>query len=155
MILAHDIETRTSLLRIQVPVPYDDGVGISPMKLFQQSAQGDTLSIRPSVHWLSVRRQPADVADSNRMAVMMPAMCSDHLFRSAGLDRPIRWNDIVIPAAYPAERTMVTVNVCHSEGTARPVGGAVHNNQSYGSHRLLPSAPPAAPVISSSTSFTM
>ena len=128
MILAHHVEPRASLLRVQVPVSYDKGVRISPVKLFQQTSQGNALRFRSRVHWLSVRRQTAYVADAYRVPVVVLAMRPGHFFRPAGFDCPVRRDDVVVSAAYPAKGTVVAVDVRHSQGTARPVGGTVHDN---------------------------
>ena len=155
MILVHHIKTRARLLRFQVPMSHNQGIGISPVKLLQQLAQGSPLGIRPGVSRFSVYRQAADVTDSNRMTVMVLAMRSDFDFIPTRFDGSVCRNHIVIPTTFPSQRAMITVDVREAEGTARLVGGTVHDNQGNGSHRLLPSAPPAAPVINNSTSFTM
>ena len=71
----------------------------------------------------------------DRMAVMVLAMRSDALFRSSTLDGTVSRNHIVIPTASPTERTVVAVNIRHSQCAARLIGGAMHNNQSYSSHK--------------------
>ena len=155
MILVRHIKARTDLLRVQVPMSHNQGVGISPVKLLQQVAQGNALGIRPSVGRLSVLRQSADVTDSNRMPVMVLAMCPDHFFGPARFNSPVRRNDVMVTAAYPAQRAVVAVDVCHPKGTACPIGRTVHDNQCNGSHRPLAIAPPAAPVINNSMNLTM
>ena len=47
MILVRHIKARTDLLRVQVPMTHNQGVGISPAKLFQQVAK--------AMRWASVR----------------------------------------------------------------------------------------------------
>ena len=135
MILVRHIKARTDLLRVQVPMTHNQGVGISPAKPFQQVAQGNALGIRSGVSRLSVLRQSADVTDSNRMPVMVLAMCPDHFFGPARFNSPVRGNDVMITAAYPAQRAVVAVDVCHPKGTARPIGRTVHDNQCNGSHK--------------------
>ena len=154
-ILTYGIETRTIFLRIQVPMTDNKGTRIFLMQRLQQLAQGSPLGIRPSVHRLSVLRQPADITNPNRMPIVVLAVCPYHFFGSARFDGSVYRNHIVVPTAFPTQRAVITVNVRKVEGTARPIGGTVQNNQRDGSHRVLPSAPPAAPVISNSTSFTM
>ena len=137
MILVRHIKARTDLLRVQVPMTHNQGVGISPAKLFQQGTQGNALGIRSGVSRLSVLRQSADVTDSNRMPVMVLAMCPDHFFGPARFNSPVRGNDVMITAAYPAQRAVVAVDVCHPKGTARPIGRTVHDNQCNGSHKCI------------------
>lgn len=89
------------------------------------------------------------------MTIMLLAMRSDFGFSPSSLNGSVCRNHVVIPAAFPSQRTVITVNVRKAEGTARPIGGTVHDDKCDGSHKPLPSAPPAAPVISNSTSLTM
>ena len=153
-IFADHIEARTGFARIQISMAHNKGLGISLMKLFEQTKQGDTLGFRAGIGRLTFGGQASDVAYSNGVPVMALAVSPGHFFGSAGFDSPVRRDDVVIAASYPTERTMIAVNVCHPKGTARLVGGAVHDNQRDGSHRWVPSAPPAAPLMSNSMNLT-
>ena len=82
------------------------------------------------------------------------AMRPDHFFGSARFEDAVCGNHIMVAAAHPAERSVVAVDVRCPQGTARLVGRAVHDNQCDGSHKLLPSAPPAAPLMSNSMNLT-
>lgn len=154
-VFGYGIKARTSLAGTQVPMPYNQGLGISPMQVFEQTAQGKTLGFRPGVGRLTILGQSADITHPDGVPVMARAVRSHHFFGSASFDGPVRGNHIVVATTYPAERTMVAIDVCHSKGTARLVGGAVHDNQRDCSHKLLPSAPPAAPLMSNSMNLTM
>lgn len=89
------------------------------------------------------------------MTVMVLAMRTSFGFIPSCFDGSVCRNHVVIPTAFPAQRTVIAVDVFQAEGTARPIGGTVHDDKCDGSHKPLPSAPPAAPVISNSTSLTM
>ena len=153
-VFGNGIETRASLVRFQVPMPYNQGLRVSTMQVFEQTAQGMTLGFCPGVGWLTILGKSADITHPNGVPVMILAMCPYHFFRSARFNRSICGNHIVIATTYLTKRTVVAINVCHSEGTARFVGGAVHDNQRDSSHKLLPSAPPAAPLMSNSMNLT-
>lgn len=153
-ILAHGIEAWTGFARVQIPVPDDKGLGVSPVQIFEQATQGSPLRFSPRVRRHAVRRQTADVAHPYGMPVMTLAMRPGHFIRPARFDGAICRNDIMITTAQPAAQAMTAVNIRHPQGTARPVGGAVHDNQRDGSHRWVPSAPPAAPLMSNSMNLT-
>ena len=153
-VFGNGIETRASLVRFQIPMPHNQGLRISTMQIFEQTAQGKALGFCPGVGRLTILGKSADITHPDGVSVMVLAVCPYHFFRSARFDRSIRGNHIVIATTYPIERTVIAVNVCHSKGTARLVGRAVHDNQRDCSHKLLPSAPPAAPLMSNSMNLT-
>ena len=62
-------------------------------------------------------------------------MGADPFHRTSFLNGAVRRDDEVIPAAFPAERAVIAVDVRQAQGTARLVGGAVHDNQRNGSHK--------------------
>ena len=128
MILVYHIKTRTGLLRIQVPMTHNKGIGISPVKLLQQVAQGNALGIHPSVSRFPAGRQAADVTNSDRMTVMVLAMRSGFDFIPTRFDGSVCRNHIVIPTTFPSQRAMITVDVREAEGTARLVGGTVYDD---------------------------
>ena len=153
MEFTHNIKARTGLQRIQVSMPYDQGLGELPMQFTEQIVQGLPLGYRPGVHGsLAIAGESSDVAYPDTVPVVVPAV-GTHLFDgSAFLDRTIGRNDEVISASFPAERAMPAVDVRHPQGAALPVGRAMHDDQRDGSHPIKPlAAPPAAPVITSST----
>ena len=150
------METWTGFLRIQVMMAYNQCLGITLMQLFNQFSQRSLLCFRSGVfRRCSAIIQSAYVAYTYTVAVVVLAMCSNQLFRASGFYRSVCRNHIVVTTALPAQSTMVAVNVLRSQGTARLVGRAVHDNQRNRSHKPLPSAPPAAPVMSSSMMRTM
>ena len=107
------------------------------MQIAQQLSQRDPLRLRAGVaRCLAILGQPTHVGHADGVPVMVLAMCAHHLLRSSRLDSAVRRDHIVITAADPAERAMIAVDVRHAEGTARPVGGAVHDDQGDRPHRL-------------------
>lgn len=157
-ILGRRIEARTRLPRIQVPVPHDQGFGILPVQSLQQLPQRGPLFGCACVRRCpAVRSQSADVAHADAVPVVVSAMGSDALLLPSGLHGSVCGNHVVIPAARPAQRSVVAVDVLAAECASRPVGGAVHDDQCNASHHpsmLPPAAPPMAPVSSSSTKRT-
>lgn len=128
MKLVHYIKTWARLLRIQIPMPHNEGLGVLLVKLLQQISQSDTLGFRPCIHRLSVFGKTANVAHANGMSVMVSAMCPDLLFGPACFDGTVRRNHVVVSTAIPAQRTMVTVDVRQAELAARLIGGTVYDD---------------------------
>lgn len=105
---------------------------------------------------LAVSSQPSDITHPDRMNVMVSAVRADNSLRPSNLDSAVSRNHIVITATLPSQAAMIAVDVRHPQGTARLVGGAVHDNQSNGSHCQSETAiPPAAPEIINSNTLTM
>ena len=107
------------------------------MQLLQQTSQRTLLRIGPGVAGsLAVSGQPSHVGHPDGMPVMVPAVRPHHLLRSAHLNGAVGRYHVVVTATLPSQLTMIAVNVRHPQGTARPVGGAVHNDKSDATHRL-------------------
>ena len=117
---------------------------ITPMQILQQTSQRTLLCWGSGVAGsLDVSSQSTHVSHPDGVWVMVAilqqgiiAMRPYHRLRPTLLNRSVRRNHIVIPAAIPLPRTMISVNVRQAEGTARSVGGAVHDNQSDSPHRF-------------------
>ena len=108
------------------------------MQVLQQTSQRKLLSLRPCVAGsLAVGGKASYVCHSDGMGVVVLAVGTDFLFGAPRLDGAIRWNDIVVAAAAPSEQAMIAVDVRHPQRTARPVGGAMHDNKSNLSHKYL------------------
>ena len=123
--------------RIQVTMTHNQRFRIMLMQILQQTSQRNLLRLGPSVAGsTAVSSQSSHISHPDGVTVMVPAMRSHHLLRPARLNRSVRRNHVVVAAAYPAQRPMIAVDVLHAEGTARPVSGAVHNNQSDSPHRF-------------------
>ncbi len=121
------------------------------MQLTEQLSQCRLLRIGTGVAGsLAVTGKPSHICHVDGVTVMVSAMRPCHLFRSSNLDGPVRGNDIVVSATCPTVGTVVAVDVRHAEGTARPVGVAVHDDQRNCPHKLPPIMPPAALVKSNS-----
>lgn len=129
---------------------------ITPMQFGKQPFQRKLLSRRPGIHRsLAVGSQSPDITNTDRMTVMVTAMRTDDSLRSSDLDSPVSRDDIMIPTPLPTKAAMIAVYVRHSQGTARLVGGAVHDNQRNPSHgQRLAAIPPAAPEIINSRILT-
>lgn len=129
---------------------------ITPMQFGKQPFQRKLLSRRTSIHRsLAVGSQSPDITNTDRMTVMVTAMRTDDSLRSSDLDSPVSRDDIMIPTPLPTKAAMIAVYVRHSQGTARLVGGAVHDNQRNLPHgQRLAAIPPAAPEIINSRILT-
>ena len=138
MELSDNIEARTMwFFRIQIAMTCNQRLRITIMQILQQHPQRTFLCLSACVLWsLAVGSQAADIAHADTMAVVVLAMSTSHLLRSPMFNSPVGRNDIMIPATNPTKRTMIPVNVRHSNGTARPIGGAVHDDQCDNTHTL-------------------
>lgn len=144
--------------RIQIRMPYDQRSRVTNVKICQQLSQSHFLRLRACIlRSLPVCSQTTDVTDSNRVRIVSSAMCAYRLLRPARLNRSVSRNHIVVATAFPAQRTVITIHIHHPEGTARPIGRAMHNDQRYcpHDHNRLETAPPAAPVSTNSITRIM
>lgn len=123
--------------RLQVTMTHNQRLRITFMQILQQTVQRTLLCLGSGVAGsLAVMGKPTHVSHPDRVPVMVFAMRPHHLFRPSHLNGTIGRNHIVVAAAYPSQRTMIAVDVRHPQGTARPIGGAVHDNQGDCSHGL-------------------
>ena len=60
------------------------------------------------------------------MSVMVLAV-PPPLPQAARLNGAVSRNHVVVAAALPTQRTKIAVDVRHPKGTARPIGGAMHD----------------------------
>ena len=110
---------------------------ISLMQGFNNHSQRALLSLSASVLWsLAVGSEAADIANANRVAIVVFAMSALHFLWSPRFNCPVNGNDIMIPAAEPTEGTMVAVDVRHPQCAALLIGRAMHDNQRYFPHKL-------------------
>lgn len=135
MILATRESRTVRFLRIQVTMSHYQSLGIAFKQLIQQFPQRHFLSLRPGVaRRLAIPCQSAHVCHTNGVTVMMPAVSTYSRLRSSHLHTSVHRNDIMITTSLPSHRAMPAVYIRHAKGTARPVGGAVHDNQSDLTH---------------------
>ena len=110
-------------LWIKVRVSYYQRFRITLMQFTKQPYQRTLLCFRPCVaRSLAIAGKSSYIRYTNRMAVMISTMRSNALLRSSSLDDPVGRNHIVIPTASPTERTMIAVNIRHSQCAARLIG---------------------------------
>ena len=123
--------------RLQVTMTHNQRFRITGMQLLQQTSQRMLLCLRSGVAGrLAVSSQSPYVSHPDGMPVMVLAMCPHHLLWPTRLNGAVCRNHVVVAATLPTERTMIAINVRHSQGTARLVGGAVHDNQGDCTHGL-------------------
>ena len=134
-ILPHRIETRTCGGG-HCSVPYDEGLRISRMKPFQQSAKRRFLLGGSGVGGSALGIKASDVTHAERMLIMTFAMSAHHLLWAARLHTSIKVDNIVITNHFPAPRPVPAVDVAGMEVASLGRGAAMYYNQGYGSHRL-------------------
>ena len=85
-ILFHRIKARTSFHWIQIPVSHDQCFRKLPFQLPQQSKQSSFLLQCTRIFRFPVRIQSSLITNTNRMGIVIPAMCSDLFKRSSPVD---------------------------------------------------------------------
>ena len=99
------------------------------MQIPQQPHQGFLLRFRACVAGCaSVGCEATHVGHPDRVQVVVLAMRSRQFLRPAPFQRAVGRDHIMVSTVCPAQRPMVTGYIRHAEGTARPVGGTVHND---------------------------
>ena len=123
-------------LWIKVTVSYYQRFRISLMQFTKQPFQRTLLCLRSGVtRSLAVTGKTSYICNTNRMSVMILAMRTDLRLRSTPFNSAVGRNNIMISTTLPAQRAVVAVNVRHSQCAASAVSAAMHNNQSYRSHK--------------------
>ena len=139
MVLPHHIKPwTTGLVWVKVGVSHYQRFRITLMQFTKQPFQRTLLCFRSCVaRSLAVGGKSSYIRHTDGMAVMVLAMRSNLRLWSSTLNGTVNRNHIVIPTASPTERTVVAVNIRHSQCAARLIGGAMHNNQGYRSHTQI------------------
>ena len=129
------LDAGTRLQGVQVVVPYDQGAGVTPVKIFEQLSHGSLLFSRSCVGGLTADVEPALVADADRVGVVVLAVGTDHPFRSSGLDRSVTTDHVVV-ADTEVESPLAVPRIDLSRRThlVRPHCRTMNNNQRYSSH---------------------
>lgn len=123
-------------LWIKVTVSYYQRFRITLMQFTKQPFQRTLLCFRSGVtRSLAVTGKTSYICNTNRMSVMILAMRTDLRLRSTPFNSAVGRNNIMISTTLPAQRAVVAVNVRHSQCAASAVSAAMHNNQSYRSHK--------------------
>ena len=82
------------------------------MQGFNNHSQRALLSFSACILWsLAVGSEAADIANANRVAIVVFAMSALHFLWSPRFDSSVCRNDIMIPAAEPTEGTVIAVDV--------------------------------------------
>ena len=122
---------------IKVTMPHDKRPWITFMQILQQTSQRTLLCLRSGVAMsLAVTGKTSNIRHPDRMSVMISAMRPDLFLRTSTLNSAVSRNHIVISTPLPAQRAVVAVDIRHSDSAARLIGGAMHYNQGYRSHKI-------------------
>lgn len=134
-IFLHRIKARTSLERIQVPMPYNNCSWQDGPQLSKQRQHGSFLFQRPCVRGNTVGRQASFVTDTHRMSVVILAMRAHLLYRSAKVDLTITGDVKMVTDIF--EATMMNMIMAASlEIQVPPLrgGGTMDNDKCYFTH---------------------
>ena len=89
----------TVLLGVQVVVTDNHGAGVTPVKVFKEPPQGLFLGHCPRVGGLTADVQPALVAHTYRVRVMVQTVCPDQKLGPARLHLAVTTDHIVVADA--------------------------------------------------------
>ena len=84
-------------------VPYYHGAGVTPMEVFEQLSHGSLLFSRSRVGGLTADVEPALVANTDRVLVVVLAFYvtvrTNHRFRTSRLNLSVTTDDVVVADA--------------------------------------------------------
>ena len=83
----------------ELAVTDDQGLGIAPVKIFQQSHECRLLCLGTRVGRMTADVEPALVADADGVGVVVAAVGANHPFRTARLDLSVTTDNVVVADA--------------------------------------------------------
>ena len=92
-------DARTILVGVEVVVAYDQGAGVAPVQILQQSSHRCLLSLCARVGGLTADVKPALIADADGVGVVVHAVGTDHPFRPAWLYLSVTADHVVVADA--------------------------------------------------------
>ena len=138
-VLAGDIwDAGAGFLRVQVVMTYYQGFRIAPVQYLQQMQHRQFLLKRTRIGRLTADVEPALVADAYRVGVVVPAVGTDHPFRTAWLNLSVTTDDVVVAdAEVEASPTVPGVNLNGRACLVGPHCRTVDYDECDGSHNAL------------------
>ena len=101
-VLVDDVEAgAVGLLGVEVGVGYNQGLGVTAVQILQEMKERRALGGRAGVLGLAVEPQAPDVAHSDGVTVVVPAVCAHHLDGASGLHGAVGGDDVMIATAIP------------------------------------------------------
>ena len=125
-----DVETRAILPRVQVMMTDDHSFRVALVQFLKQSSHGSLLSRRSGIGGLTADIEPALIADTNRVGIVVLAVGTCQPFRTAWLYCSVPTDHVVVadtefPMVIPA---MPRVDLSGRGGLVRPDCRTVNNN---------------------------
>ena len=77
-------------------MPYDQSLQVSAVQVLEQRAERCLLCLGARIGGLTADVEPALVADAYRMGVVVQAVGTDEILRTARFDRSVTTDDVVI-----------------------------------------------------------
>ena len=97
--LFHHIEAGTVPIVTEIPMPNNQGAGVTLMEIFEQQSHRRLLFSSARVGGLTADVEPAFVADADRMGVVVQTVGTYHPFRPTGLDLSVTTDHVVVAYA--------------------------------------------------------
>ena len=84
---------------IQVVVAYDHSAGVTPVQVFEQSPHGNLLRLGTRVGRSASDIKPTLITDAYRVGIVVLAVGTDHVLRTAWLNRSVTTDHVVVADA--------------------------------------------------------
>ena len=120
---------------VKVVMTYDHCAGVALVQVFEQLSHRNFLCLGTRVGRSASDIKPTLVADAYRVGIMVLAVGTDHIFRTAWLNRSVTSDHVVVADA--EVETSLAMPCIDLSGRTQLVGlycRTVNNNQGYSAH---------------------
>ena len=120
---------------VKVVMSYDHSAGVTLMQVFEQLSHRNLLRLGTRVGWSASDIEPTLVADAYRVGIVVLAVGTDHIFRTAWLNRSVTSDHVVVADA--EVETSLAMPCIDLGGRTQLVGlycRTVNYNQGYSAH---------------------
>ena len=134
-ILRWDIEAGTCLLRVEVVMADDEGIGVIDLQGSEQTQQCLLLCLGACVSRLTSGIEPSLVADAYRVGIVVLAVGTDHIFRTTSFYLSVTTDNVMVAdAEVKASLAMPCVYLCRRTHLVGSHCRTVNDNQRNPSH---------------------
>jgi hypothetical protein len=114
---------------------YDHSAGVTLVQVFEQLSHRHILRLSTRIGWITPDIKPTLVADAYRVGIMVLAVGTDHVLRTAWLNRSVTTDHVVVADA--EVETSLAMPRIDLSGRTQLVGlycRTVNYNQGYSAH---------------------
>ena len=84
---------------VKVVMTYDHSAGVELVQVFEQLSHRNFLRLSTRIGWITPDIKPTLVADAYRVGIMVLAVGTDHVLRTAWLNRSVTTDHVVVADA--------------------------------------------------------